>query len=201
MAAPANKTIKDLNGKWVMNRKFSDPSEPVLALQGVSWLTRKAVGLATVTQSIRQQNKTTDEESGTIHIDIDQTATGSIKGTSEHRTLDWTPRPHSDWLFGDVMGKSRFSTIAKVLEDAREKGGNVESDARFLTTGWLPETLAGDVVESWVVNEKAKWTVWQIWGFAEVEGARWLVRRYAVRRTDREEVVLSRMAYEWVGEV
>jgi hypothetical protein len=40
---------------------------------------RKAIGLATVTLHTKQY-----EEDGVTHIDIDQTATGGIKGTTEY---------------------------------------------------------------------------------------------------------------------
>src|SRR5262245_39919282 len=64
------------------------------------------------------------------HIDIEQTATGGIKGTTEKRALDWTYRGHSDWLFGELQGRSRMNTIAKILEDAKGKGVE-EEDAKF----------------------------------------------------------------------
>ncbi|KLU85318.1 hypothetical protein MAPG_04346 [Magnaporthiopsis poae ATCC 64411] len=38
MAAPPSKTLRDLNGKWVMNKTLSDSTEPALALQGIGWL-------------------------------------------------------------------------------------------------------------------------------------------------------------------
>ncbi|KAF2636364.1 hypothetical protein P280DRAFT_409685 [Massarina eburnea CBS 473.64] len=198
MAAPATKTIKDLNGKWLMNRKLSDPSDPILTLQGISWFTRKAVNLATVTQHTKQY--TADEQDGVPHIDVDQTATGGIKGTSEHRTLDWTPRLHSDWLFGDLMGQSRFNTIKSILEESKEKGESAEADVKYLTEGWLPESLDGDVFEGFVDNEKSHWTAWAIWGFADIEGERRLVRKFAFNRKDKAEKLHSRLVYEWLGE-
>lgn len=58
----------------------------MLTLQGVGWFTRKAIQLATVTLDINQYR----DDNGVEHIDIEQTATGGIKGTTENRTLDWT---------------------------------------------------------------------------------------------------------------
>lgn len=55
-------------------------------LQGVSWFTRKAIRFSTITLDIKQYR----DDDGVEHIDIDQTATGGIKGTTENRTLDWT---------------------------------------------------------------------------------------------------------------
>lgn len=125
-----------------------------------------------------------------------------MKGTTEKRTLDWQYRDHSDWLFGDLKGKSRYTTIANILEESKGKG-DTEEDAKFICEGWLPETQEGDVVESYVDNEGKGWTGWQIWGFAEVEvdgkKERWFVRRFAVRKG--KEVVRVRLVYEWAGEL
>lgn len=41
----------------------------------------------------------------------------------------------------------------------------------------------------------------QIWGFATVNGERWLVRKFAIRRKDKDEVVKVRLCYEWAGEL
>lgn len=54
-------------------------------LQGIGWFTRKAIGLATITLDVKQYR----DDEGVEHIDIVQTATGGIKGTTENRTLDW----------------------------------------------------------------------------------------------------------------
>ncbi|PVI08094.1 hypothetical protein DM02DRAFT_608198 [Periconia macrospinosa] len=210
MATPANKSIKDLNGKWLMSKTLSDNTDPVLALQGVGWLTRKAIGLATVTQHIKQWDAPSDiapTGPAVPHILIEQTATGGVKGTTEDRTLDWTYRPHSDWLFGDIQGRNRFTTVKKLVEENKGKGVE-EDDAKFLSEGWLPESGGDDgvVVESFVDNEKAKWTGWQVWGFAELPGKpageRWFVRRVVVRKKGgkADEKVRVVLVYEWLSE-
>jgi len=61
------------------NKTLSDDTDAVLALQGVGWWTRKAIGLATLTLHTKQY-----EKDGVTHIDIEQTATGGIKGTTEY---------------------------------------------------------------------------------------------------------------------
>lgn len=134
-----------------------------------------------------------------VHVDIEQVASG-IKGTSEKRALDWTYRPHSDWLFGELQGRSRMNTIAAILKENEGKGF-LEEDAKFLAEGWLPETLEGEVVESYVDNDGAQWTGWQIWGFSLVNGERWLTRRFCIRKKNKDEVVRTRMVYEWMGEL
>ncbi|KAF1975217.1 hypothetical protein BU23DRAFT_503777 [Bimuria novae-zelandiae CBS 107.79] len=204
MAAPAHKNIKDLNGKWLMNKTHSDATDPVLALQGIGWLTRKAVGVASVTLHIKMYTKTSEDNPSAgevINVDIDQFASGGIKGTAEYRALDWTYRPHSDWLFGELKGRSRFTTLDAVRKEAAEMGGVTEQDAEWLTEGWLEETRTGEVIESFVDNEGKGWTGWQIWGFAEINGERWYVRRMAIRRKNEDKAVRVKLCYEWVGEL
>jgi hypothetical protein len=153
-----------------------------------------------VTQHLKQYPTTGEDGKPTTQIDIDQTSTGGVKGTSEKRTLDWQYRGHTDWLFGTLQGKTRYNTIQAVVEENKGKG-HVEEDAKFLVEGWLKETEDGEVVESFVDNEGNKWTGWQIWGFAEINGERRFTRRIAVRRKDKNEVVRIRLTYDWAGEI
>lgn len=48
MAARENATPSDTSGKYVLNRSLSTPHDDVLAAQGVSWLQRTAIAIATV---------------------------------------------------------------------------------------------------------------------------------------------------------
>lgn len=84
----------------------------MFVLQGVSWLTRKALSYATITLQIKEYTgappEAEDANKQVRRIDIDQTVTGGIKGTTERRVLDWKNRPHSDHVFGNVVGQSRF---------------------------------------------------------------------------------------------
>jgi hypothetical protein len=180
------------------NKSLSDAFEPVLALQSVGYLTRKALGLATVTQHLRQSPTTGEDGQPTTAITIDQMITGGFKGSVENRTLDWHSRGHTDWLFGSVEGRSRYSTLAKILGESEGKGV-VEEDAKFLAEGWLKETEEGEVVEAYADNDGNKWTALQIWGFADIGGERKLTRRFAIRRKDKDEVVRVRMVYDYLG--
>ncbi|KAJ4372214.1 Cyclin-dependent kinases regulatory subunit (Cell division control protein cks1) [Neocucurbitaria cava] len=200
MAAPASVDIKNLEGKWVMNKTISDAFDPVLSLQGIGWLTRKAVGAATVTQHLKQSPTTGEDGQPSTQITIDQTITGGLKGSTEQRTLDWHYRGHTDWLFGTLEGRSRYSTLAKISEESKGKGV-VEEDAKYLVEGWLKETEEGEIVESYVDNDGNKWTGWQIWGFAEIGGERKLTRRFAIRKKDKNEVVRVRLVYDYAGEL
>lgn len=179
------------------NKTLSDPFDPVLALQGIGWLTRKAIGAASVTLHVKQY---TLEDGTTEKIDIDQVLSGGLKGSVEERTLDWEWRGHTDYLFGTVKGHNRYNTLAAVLEEAKGKGVT-EEDAKFLTEGWLKETEEGEVMEGFVENEGSGWTAWQIWGFAEIGGQRKYVRRIVVRKTGKEEFKRVRLVYDYAGEL
>jgi hypothetical protein len=178
---------------------LSDSPDPVLALQGVGWLTRKAIGAATVTQHLKQIPTTGADGQPCTEITIEQFATAGMKGTTEARIMDWQYRGHTDWLFGTLQGRSRYTTMKALVEEAKGKGGIEEEDAKFLAEGWLKETEDGEIVESFVDNDGAKWTGWQIWGFAEINGERRLTRRFCIRRKNKNEVVRIRLTYDWVG--
>jgi hypothetical protein len=87
-----------------MNKVESDPTDPILALQGVGWLIRKVIAAMTVKLEIEQS---TDEE-GVEHIVITQPGAAGIKGTQEKRHIpkgdekSWTD--HKDHVFGHVKG-------------------------------------------------------------------------------------------------
>jgi hypothetical protein len=169
MAAPPSITTLDLSATWVMvrtvhffptsntisytinvsqNKALSDETDEILRLQGVSWFTRRAISLATITLYVRHYK----DDDGIEHIDIDQKLTG-IPGTSEYRILDWTLREHEDYLFGPVIGKSR-----------RAKLDEIENE--FLRDGWLPDTVESGVINSYVKSDTPKsstsWIVEQV---------------------------------------
>ncbi|KAH8882117.1 hypothetical protein GQ53DRAFT_461699 [Thozetella sp. PMI_491] len=195
MAAPASKTLKDLTGKWALNKSLSDSPEPALALQGIGWLTRKAIGLASVTLNTKQYtgppNAPADASGApVVHIDIEQTATGNLKGTTENRCVDGTWREHSDWLFGSVRGRTIWIK-AEAIEDP------------FLAGNWLEgdEEAAGPEGETHIMSHVESldngWTAVQIWGFQTVNGERRYARNLVISKGS--DKVTFRMVYDWVA--
>jgi hypothetical protein len=120
-----------------------------------------------------------------------------VKGTSEKRNLDWQYRPHSDHIFGDVSGRSRWIKVEDIGKDIESEG--VADDAKYLAEGWDDEIKNAEALESYVINEDNGWTAWQIWGIAVVEGARRQVRRVVVRKGT--EVKRIRLVYDWAGKL
>ncbi|KAI9806868.1 MAG: hypothetical protein M1833_002526 [Piccolia ochrophora] len=207
MAAPDDININDLTGDWQMNKTLSNDVDPVLQMQEISWLLRRAIGFATITLHVTHYTSS-DPQPDTVHIDIAQTASMGIKGTTENRTLDWAERENTDHIFGKVRAKSRVVGLAGVDDD--------EGKDAFLKEGWLGAEAGEDgkeggegerggvkVVEAWVRNLDKGWVARQVWGFAEVDGKRYHVRRVVV--TKGEERLEVRLVYDFikrkVGEV
>ncbi|KAF5698917.1 hypothetical protein FGLOB1_11708 [Fusarium globosum] len=184
MAAPAEKTTSDLSGKWVLNKTLSDSSEPILSLQGIGYLTRKGIGLATITLDINQYNAPPKPPNTSTdvftHIDITQSASG-LSSTHENRCLDFNNREHTDWLFGTVRGRSRFVTLDEIEEDFLKTGWLTEGDGKFI------QSIAESVDNGWVAN--------QIWGFEEINGERRYVRHILVTNGDKK--VTAKLIYDY----
>ncbi|KAM0666560.1 hypothetical protein ACQRIT_005316 [Beauveria bassiana] len=176
MAAPPEKTTKNLTGKWNVNYTYSDSSEPGLIIQGISYLVRKGILAATLSLETNQYEAApsppNEDELLCWHIDIVQSASGM--GTEERRCLDNTFRHHSDWLFGNVRGRSRWVSVEDI-EDAYLKGG------------WLVEGESGskELIESHAESEDYGWTADQIWGFQEVDGERRHCRNIVITKGDQ----------------
>jgi len=105
--------------------------------------------LATLTLYIKHYK----DDQGVEHIDIDQRLTGGIAGTIENRTLDWTFRVHSDYLFGPCLGRSR-----------RVKLDEIEHD--YLRKGWLPDIEEHGAINAYVESDTSKsgrtWNIEQV---------------------------------------
>ena len=192
----------DISGRWTMNKTLSDdttdvlthvrillrsPSRPPPAAnaqqQGVGWLTRNAIYYSTLTLDVKHYK----DDAGTEHIDIRQTLTGSVGGTTERRTLDWAARSHRDHLFGSVVGQSRRVTDLSIIGDA------------YLENGWDADGIKDGVVESYVVNEENGWSARQIWGFEVIKDEKRYVRHL---RFEKDDIMLEKkMAYDYVGPV
>lgn len=76
-------------------------------------------------------------------IDIEQTLTGGIPGTTENRTLTWEERENNDDLFGPVVGKSR-RVKAEELSD------------EWLKEGWTEDTYEHGVVQAYARSDTPK---------------------------------------------
>lgn len=214
----------------LQNSALSDPIDPILILQGLSWFLRKAISLATVTLSVKQYTRPDEEGDPSpppIHIDITQVATGGISTTHENRVLNWSERDHEDRIFGKVKGRSRMFDGIGRFEMAGPGGAD---DEKFLKakvlrdgeteSGWCgpdggeeeeekQEQQHHHHVQSWVINvdegATGGWTAEQVWGFEVIEGKRYYTRRVVVRKDGDGEseakVERARLVYDYKGKV
>ncbi|KAK2865417.1 hypothetical protein FQN49_003595 [Arthroderma sp. PD_2] len=214
MAAPKEATVHNLTGTWRMDATLSDSTDPTLQLQGISWFTRKAIGLATITLHVKQYT-----ENEVVHIDIAQTLTGGISGTTEKRELGWNTKEHTDHIFGSVKGQTRFigskkdgsktvpaieiqTKVGKEEEDAAVAkffNGDVLADGSA-SDGWAVDESEGDepFLQSWVQSVDNGWTAEQVWGFEVINGARYYTRRIVVAKNGVCSKV--RLVYPYIGQ-
>ncbi|CAA7259919.1 unnamed protein product [Cyclocybe aegerita] len=186
MAVPADFSILNISGKFTMNKTLTDPrTDTILSLQGVGWFKRKAISVGTVTLSIKHYK----DDEGVEHVDIDQTITGGIPGTSEIRTLWWKERESEDHIFGHIIGKSR-----------RIKAE--ELDVPFLQQGWTADTLEHGVIQSYVESNTPKsgttWIANQSWGVEEINGERRYARHLKFTGPGGEDIE-AKLIYDYLG--
>ncbi|CAL1695532.1 unnamed protein product [Somion occarium] len=185
MAAPAEMTTLDISGKYYMNKTLSDDTDEILRLQGVSWLTRKAIRMATLYLTIKHYTGDDSLE----HIDIDQVLSGGLGATTELRVLNWEERSHEDYVFGPVVGKSRRIAI-----------DDIEND--WLREGWSDETKEHGAINSWVQSDTPKsgrtWIAEQIWGFENVNDEKRYTRHVYFIGPEQERIQ-ARLVYDYQG--
>ncbi|ODA81994.1 hypothetical protein RJ55_00499 [Drechmeria coniospora] len=175
MAAPESKSIKDLNGKWTLNKDLSDSADPGLQIQGLGYFLRKGIGMASITITIKQYEgppKAPSTADGNFtHIDLESNASG-LSSTSEFRCLDGVCREHTDWIFGKVKGQSGWVSVDELDDD-------------FLKKGWLPEAQGKNLIKTQAISQDNGWTATQVWGFQEVKGERRYCRNIVIQKGDQ----------------
>ncbi|KAK5102234.1 hypothetical protein LTR70_004537 [Exophiala xenobiotica] len=201
MAAPREVTIKKLSGKFVMNKSLSDDTNNLLALQGISWLTRKAIALATVVLTIKEYT----DDKGAVHIDITSNASG-LSSTQEDRILDWADRPHKDKIFGNVAGRTRMIDLSTGTFEPCVSYSEAELQflqAKYLKDGKTPSKFEDnkELVQSYVKNQDSGygWTAEQLWGFEVVNGKRYYTRRVVVKNAKGDKSERVRLVYDYQG--
>ena len=175
MAAPSNKTLHNIAGRWTLNKDLSDSFAPVLKLQGVNGFIRGVASYASVHLKITQPS--TDE------IHLQQSATGaSIPAVTEDWILDWQWREGKDPLFGDMKGRARW--IKK--EDA--------------PAGEWDDSDDGLLMQAEGNKPDDEWCGTHYWGFERVDGERRHTRRIFMVNNKTKEKLAVRMVYDFDGE-
>ncbi|CDM35259.1 hypothetical protein DTO013E5_6693 [Penicillium roqueforti] len=222
MAAPREITIECLNGRWVLNKDLTSEADPILKLQKVPWLLRKAFEFATIYIQISQyQTPASETSQPSTSIDFTQTATAGLAATKEERVLDWKVLDHEDYFFGEVKAQSEFvhgvidaggiirpefelQTAMSNDQIKQYLRGEIQEDGSkstgFLVEDWsgMSEEGPGLWVHTFERNVKSGWTAEQIWGFEMFGDSRYFSRR-GVIMTTRGEYMCGRIVFDFVS--
>ncbi|KAF2009632.1 hypothetical protein BU24DRAFT_497220 [Aaosphaeria arxii CBS 175.79] len=206
MAAPQDVTLKQLDGKWTLNKKLSGSTDPLLSLQGVNWVIRKAIGVTTITLDVSSY-----VQDDVLRIDIEQTSSSGMSGTTEKRVLDWSPQPQEDHIFGKCTVRTRLvegiqqdgKTIPALEQQTPVSNEKVASFLKGLSLADGPSDgyLAGEediFVHFFVRHLEKDWTAEQIWGFEMIDDDRHWVRRVVVANVEGD-FHEARLVYDFLG--
>ncbi|KAJ5192814.1 hypothetical protein N7449_008956 [Penicillium cf. viridicatum] len=178
MAAPASKTVRDLNGSWAVNNDLSESSAEILKVQGVNWLTRKVIAMANVTLTINQRK----DENSNILLDIENKPSGGLPTTQEKRVLNWEPVELNHGLLGNIRGRSRICKLADLDDD-------------YLRQGWEDGTEEVMHFRTEQLDSKGVVTQ-QVAGFIVLNGTRYHTRRVLVTKDDGERLE-AKLVYDY----
>ncbi|OCH96032.1 hypothetical protein OBBRIDRAFT_830281 [Obba rivulosa] len=185
MAIPREIGILDISGKYQLNKALSDETDEILRLQGIPWIKRKAVRVASVYLAVKHSTNA----DGVERIETKQTLTGGVGGNVENRILDWERREVDDPLFGQLIARSRRTPLDELDKD-------------WLKQGWTDEVKEHGIVVTRVEGNPAKggkkWAMEQTWGFEEIDGERRCARHLDFLGPDGEKV-RARLVYDYQG--
>ncbi|KAF3392232.1 hypothetical protein DPV78_010543 [Talaromyces pinophilus] len=191
MAVPEEMSLKTLAGQF--NKALSDDADSSLALQGVPWLLRKGISIASPKFTISHSS----DDDGTPVVNIQVSGVGG-NGVTETRYLNWKPVSGKNPLYGKTETQSRLYTSS--LE---RSSSHTDEDYAFLngettkdgSVGCWAEDADGDHLQCVIVNAEAGWTMEQTWGFENIDGKRYHTRRTVVRKGDQVE--RGRLVYNY----
>ncbi|KAL1618574.1 hypothetical protein SLS56_010502 [Neofusicoccum ribis] len=181
MAAPADKSINEMSGKWQLERKLSTGMDEVMSLQGLSWMKIKALSMISVTETCKQY---VDDQNVT-HIDIAPTVTGGFKGHDSSHIVDGMERSVEVPEFGTVFETCRWTDLSNVDDD-------------FLRDGWIygdGEVGGLKNLELSATMEKGSCMFKGVWGFVEVDGKRYHARKTTCTKGGKTEKCCA--IYSW----
>lgn len=137
---------------------------------------RKIIASTTFTVTIKQYIG----ENNLTCMDIDTALAGGIKGAPEQYRVDGAEALIDHDLFGKLKGKSEWIKVADV-------------DDEYLKAEFNPED---EVIQVRAESVGNGWTARQIWGFANIGGIRYQVRRVVV--TKGGKVQKGRLVYDYL---
>ncbi|KAL2837113.1 hypothetical protein BJY01DRAFT_251629 [Aspergillus pseudoustus] len=207
MSDLTNDALNAFLGAWVMDKGRSNNIDGVLTLQGVGWLKRKAMLVATVTL----RNTLAENKGSTSHplkLVTGLTVTGGIPGAMEARVFDWADKHHDDNVFGNVIIRTQLLKAVQNSEGTLRANLRLElslaqaadeQDAELFlasdavgSSALAAETGNGSPVyiHDFIRSEVGKWSVEQVWGLELVGSTNFLTRRIVATKDGKYEKAL-----------
>lgn len=130
-------------------------------------------------------NPSLKEPDGLVHLTIHQILpTGVLTSVPEHRILDWEEREHKDFIFGEVIGRSRLigsvqgehgklrpeldlqTDVGQQANESREQISNFLKDFKDSATATSTHSAEADVrpcyIHDFVKSVKGRWVAEQV---------------------------------------
>ncbi|KKK15991.1 hypothetical protein P175DRAFT_0440682 [Aspergillus ochraceoroseus IBT 24754] len=209
MAIPADITLKTLKGSWALDKSVADDADPILKLQGVGWLMRKAIGAATLTLHFASS-----AEDSTVRLEMRQTLTGGIPGATEERIMDWAERERSNHVYGHTLTRSQFINGVRGADgdvqpdlnlQSKPPSAAIEAEIQRFLCGGIPqlndalesEGYKGIYIHDFGRNEQAGWTAEQVWSLELISSQAYLTRRVVVVKGGSYE--MARLVYKFTA--
>ncbi|KAJ5130796.1 uncharacterized protein N7515_006835 [Penicillium bovifimosum] len=227
MATPRDITIDNLNGNWTLNKALSSEVDPILKLQEINWLFRKAIAVTDICLRIctsHTLNSQTGED--VVKIDFLQTpSVGRLASTTETRTLNWKAQQHFDYFFGEAECRSSFVRASsgskndgRLRPDFELQVGPLNMDIKRFLRGEISPYAdkTNSISEGFLVEEpgdgqgrglwvhthersvRSDWEVEQIWGFEMIDEKRYFTRRLVVTGSKGRHIC-GRLVYDFKG--
>jgi hypothetical protein len=177
----------------VQSKSHSGEFDPIFAIQGIPWLIRKVISMATLSMKVAHD---VEAETGTKTIVFTMMVSIAIAGLGEEkevRFLDGREQLHSSALFGTSAAQSRLVHLATA------KGHDGEPLNPSLYREFLPEGESGgeNNLYDLIVHQTNGWIMEQVWGFGMVNGERHLIRTLVIKKGDK--VAYTKAVYDWNG--
>ncbi|PVH72655.1 hypothetical protein DL98DRAFT_520385 [Cadophora sp. DSE1049] len=130
MAVPSDMTLRTLNGKFTINKTYSDSVDKMMALQGFPYLIRMAARTASIELSFTS-NAMPESPNGASKIKIatSVSAAGMSLGKEkiDERNIDGVPWEENDGSLGPIVGRAwwcRLDDLSLDYEGGKGAGRN-----------------------------------------------------------------------------
>jgi hypothetical protein len=187
---PSSRYLAENNNS--QNKTISDPFDPAFVFQGIPWIIRKVISIATLSMTVAHGV----DEAGAKTLVFTQAASIAIAGLSEEketRFLDGRETFHSSTLFGTSSARSRMVNLSTAT------GNDGKLLDPLLTSDFLQEgNPDGDNnLLDLIVHQTKGWVMEQVWGFGVLNNERRLLRKMALKKGS--EAVYITAWYDWKG--